>query len=94
MDYTMHSDVSGLAQPIIRSLKQSFMYDLIDARMGHPGEWIMTQLRNHVEGTDKLQKPPLYKCHGCMLAKSTRQPVPQKISTSGIHREQTKYQEH
>jgi hypothetical protein len=38
MDYTIHSGAFQMTQPINRKLTPLFMYALIRARMGHPGE--------------------------------------------------------
>jgi hypothetical protein len=51
------------------------LYELIHAQMGHPGETTMTQLHKHVDGVSKLTKPPLFRCHTCMLAKCTKRAI-------------------
>jgi hypothetical protein len=35
----------------------------------------MQNIHHHVDGIDKLTKPPLYKCKTCMLAKATKRAV-------------------
>lgn len=67
-------------QPTICHLSGTGQYELVHACMGHPGERTSSILHLHVEGQEKLQKPSLYKCHICMLVKSTKRPIPTQHS--------------
>jgi len=59
----------------VQQMTKRGLYELIHAQMGHPGETTMTQLHKHVDGVSKLTKPPLFRCHTCMLAKCTKQAI-------------------
>jgi hypothetical protein len=63
-------------KPIIHCLTNAGLYELIHARMGHPGERIMSTLHLHVDGIPKLNKLPLHKCKTCMLVKATKRAIP------------------
>jgi hypothetical protein len=75
VDY--HTSMEQTGPSRLHQLQTSVLYELIHARMGHPGEHIMADLHNYVDGIDKLTKPSLYECHACLLAKSKKCAVPQ-----------------
>jgi len=64
-------------KPMIKRVTSAGMYELIHARLGHPGERIMSTLHLHVDGTTKLTKPPFHKCKTCMMVKATRRALTQ-----------------
>jgi len=44
----------------IRQMTKRGLYELVHARMGHPGESVMTTLHKHIDGVSKLSKPHLF----------------------------------
>ncbi len=74
-DYT--SAMSITSQPTIRKLKSTSMYDLMHARLGHPGTRVMTTIHKHAEGVQKFNIPPLYRCATCTLVNATKRAVSQ-----------------
>lgn len=73
-DYSDNRDTHNI-QPMVRWLTKEGIYELIHARLGHPGECIMSQLHLHVEGVDKITKPNMFKCKTCMLVKATKRAI-------------------
>jgi hypothetical protein len=76
MDHTSPTRTNKAALgATLRHMTKCGLYELIHSRMGHPGGKAMTQLHKHVDGVSKLNKPPLFCCHTCMLAKCTKQAI-------------------
>jgi len=75
-DYYPSGELS--TQPIARRIHSSNMYMLMHARLGHPGERVMQDIHNHVEGISKLHKPSLFKCGACVLMNATKRAVTAK----------------
>jgi hypothetical protein len=48
------------SNPSIRKLTSTSMYDLMHARLGHPGTRAMNTIHKHTDGIPKLTTPPLY----------------------------------
>ncbi len=61
--------------PLVNRLTTRGQYELIHARLGHPGTKVMENLHQHLDGIPKLRVPPLYRCHTCMLMKSTKRAI-------------------
>ncbi len=47
--------------PIIHRVTARNLYDLFHARLGHPGERVLTNIHHYVDGIPKLRKPDLYR---------------------------------
>jgi hypothetical protein len=50
---------------------------IMHARLGHPGERVMQDIHNHVDGINKLRKLALFKCGSCILVNATKHAVTQ-----------------
>jgi hypothetical protein len=61
--------------PTMRRINNATMYELVHARLGHPGTRVMTALHKHVEGIPKLTIPPLYRCGTCVLVNATKRAI-------------------
>lgn len=61
--------------PLIQRLNAVGAYELIHARLGHPGTTTMTNLHLHVDGAPKLRPHPFYKCETCLKVKATKHAV-------------------
>jgi len=67
--------------PLIRRLNAAATYELIHARLGHPGTTTMSSLHLHVDGVPKLWTHPLYKCETCLKVKTTKRTT----TAAGVH---------
>jgi hypothetical protein len=61
--------------PTMRRINNATMYELVHARLGHPGTRVMTTLHKHVDGIPKLTIPPLYRCGTCVLVNATKRAI-------------------
>jgi hypothetical protein len=68
--------------PSLHRINTSAMYELMHVCLGHPGERIMQDIHLHVDGIQKLRKPPFFKCGACALVNATKLAVTQKELTS------------
>jgi hypothetical protein len=69
---------------IVNRLTSTQNYELVHARLGHPGERTMAQLHMHVDGLPKIVKPPMYKCDTCMLTKATKRAMTAKTLQEAV----------
>lgn len=77
-DMNDYSPVGAISTPTIRRLTNNTMYQLMHARLGHPGERVMQDVHKHAEGIPRLKKPPLFKCPSCTLVNATKRAVTQQ----------------
>jgi hypothetical protein len=64
--------------PMIQRLTNTAIYELMHARMGHPGEKAMLCLHNITDGVPKLKKPPLFRCATCTYVNLTKRAITQQ----------------
>ena len=69
-DQHTYSAIPG--RPIVKRLSTAGSYELIHARLGHPGTKVMSTLHHHVDGLTQLRIPPIYRCRTCMLVEATK----------------------
>jgi hypothetical protein len=81
-DIQPHNDSPSL--PMIHRLTTAGYYELIHARLGHPGECIMQNIHHHVDGITKMTKPPFHKCKTCMLTKATKCAIPNTSKSTRV----------
>jgi hypothetical protein len=85
-DYDMQH--TAAFKPIIKWISMAAQYELIHARMGHPGEKVVENIHQHVDGIPKVTKPPLYKCATCTYVNITKRAITQKqlqTITNALH---------
>jgi hypothetical protein len=63
---------------IIKRISTAAQYKLIHTCMGHPGERVMQNIHQHVDGVPKVMKPPLYKCATYTYVNITKRGITQK----------------
>jgi hypothetical protein len=65
-------------RPLIHRLTSSALYEIMHARLGHPGGRVMQDIHLHASGVPKLRKPTLFKCGSCTLVNATKRAISQK----------------
>jgi hypothetical protein len=70
-------------KPMVQRLTTTGLYGLLHARLGHPGETVMSQISHHVVGLLKLRKPTMFKCHTCLLVNATKRAVTNRDLPTG-----------
>jgi len=90
--YYIHDDTTDYSptkhpqsQPIVHRLTTASLYELIHARLGHPGERVMQNIHKHTVGIPKLKKPPLFRCGACSLVNATKRAISQKEVSEALH---------
>jgi len=71
----LHVDSAQQHTALITCISSESLYELYHARLGHPGQKVMSMVHHRVEGIPKLTRPPLFQCQACMLAKVTKRAV-------------------
>jgi len=61
--------------PLIGRLTSAGLYELVHARLGHPGLTAMQSLHHHVDGVPRLKPHPLFRCETCLKVKATKRAV-------------------
>ncbi len=72
-DQHTYSAIPG--RPIIKRLSTAGSYEIIHARLGHPGTKVMSTLHHHIDGLTQLHIPPIYRCRTYMLVKATKRAI-------------------
>jgi len=81
------TNLDKTSHPIINRISSPAQYELIHARLGHPGEKTMQCIHKHVDGIPKLHKPALYKCATCTYVNITKRAVTRKSVEANINSE-------
>jgi hypothetical protein len=84
-DLVMNLDKTS--HPTINRLSSPAQYELLHARLGHPGEKTMQCIYKHVDSIPKLYKPALYKCVTCTYVNIKKRAVTRKSVEANIHSE-------
>jgi hypothetical protein len=79
-DYKDYHDTSMSSRPAINRLTNQGTYELMHARLGHPGTKVMSMLHLDATGIPKLTQPPLFCCHTCLMANANKRAVPQRTN--------------
>jgi hypothetical protein len=73
VDYNPSEEIVPV--PIINRLQAPVLYELMHARLGHPGEKVLSTIHHYVDGIPNHKKSDLYKCGTCTLVNATKRAV-------------------